>query len=131
MDVSRPKDRANKLLVAFVGRAEHQEGKEAVRAVIPVVELELLLAVGRIIGRVHVDQDLVRRAVRMGAYEELNHLKAQAVQIPMIHRVLETRERRLGCRALVEGQIVKRVQGQGVEIVAVFPAKADSENTLP
>jgi len=130
MHVTGTKNRAYQFLVRAIDGAEHEQRQEAMLAVKAVVELELLLPVSRILGRIHIDYDPRRRTIPMSVDEDSNQLQAQTAKLPEVDGVLKAAQRRLRGRLILECQLEKRVILQAVEVVAVFPALADPIDPL-
>ena len=106
----------------------------------PVEEAELLLAVGRIVGRIEVDRDAPGPALEPRAMlldHEIGQPDARQIERLPPHGVLEPGERRLGGqvgtgeRIALEQQLVHRILGQARGVVAVGVAAGDPVDALP
>jgi len=137
---ARPQQRRHQVLHRL--GAEGHRGHErqiAPRVVVAIEEGELLLPVGRIVGRIEVEGDepdvgaqpfvvVHQHGVGQGA--------AQAIEVRPRHGVLEARQRRLRAqswaieRIALEQQLVDRVVGQLGRVVAVGVAACQAEHAL-
>jgi hypothetical protein len=106
---------------------------------VPVEERELLLTVGRVVGRIQVERDACGAPVQAppllrdhGVGEHVGH----GAQLPRAHRIFEARQRRLRSQAepregiAAHHQLVNRVVHQPGGVVAVRVAGTQPEDAL-
>jgi hypothetical protein len=112
----------------------------APRVVVAVEEGQLLLPVGRVVGRIEIDRDephALAQALAVVGEHRVGQHGAQLIEVGAGHGVLEPRQRRLRAqgrpveRIAVEQQFVNRVVDQPCGIVAVGVAAGQPEDALP
>lgn len=115
---------------------EHQQGQVTMVAVMVVVEGQRLLAVGGVVGMVHVQRDAAR-GVFIPGDELLDQGAGQAVDVAAPQRAFQAGvggaagQRRVGIqRRPSRRQFEQRVMAQGVGIVAVFVAGGHLKDAL-
>ena len=137
----RPQQRGHHVLDGLgVERHRGHQGQIAPGVVVAVEERELLLPVGRIVGRIEIDRDEphARAQARVVvAQHGVGHSRPQPVEVGPAHGVLEPRQRGLRPqgrpveRIALEQQLVDRVVDQPGGIVAVGVATGQPEDALP
>ena len=135
-----PQQRRAQILLGFAVEAqEGQQRQVAPVVVVPVEQGVLLRPVRRVVRRVQVDGDAPRLPVQTAAMaldDPRRQLVRHAVERAAVERVLEPRQGRLRCQALtrnrvsVEQQLVHRVVGEVVAVVAVGMSAGDAEDAL-
>ena len=135
-----PQQRRAQILLGFA--VEGQEAKQRQVAPVVVVAVEervLLRPVRRVVRRVQIDRDAPRPPVQTAAMpldDPRGQLVGHAVERAAVDCVLEPRQRRLRRQALarnrvsVEQQLVDRVLGETVAIIAVGMAAGDAKDAL-
>ena len=137
----RPQQRGHHVLDGLgVERHRDHQGQIAPGVVVAVEERELLLPVGRIVGRIEIDRDEphARAQARVVvAQHGVGHSRPQPVEVGPAHGVLEARQGRLRAqgravdRIAVEQQLVDRVVAQPRGVVAVGVATGEPKDPLP
>jgi hypothetical protein len=137
--VAGPQGGRDQVLAGLViEREEHDQWEITPAAVEPVEEAQLLRAMGRIFGDVHVDGDATRPALApsMARDHAVGQRVAQSVQLPGAQRILEPRNRRLRGQApavdgiAIQQQLVDRVVGEAIGVIAVRIPAGDPKDPL-
>ncbi len=134
-------DGGHEILAWFAVEGQGGDQRQvAPRVVVPVEEGELLLAVGGVVGGVHLDGDQPRPTVEPDAMEVdhgIGQGNAEAVEVGARHGILEPRERGLRAQGgashgiAAEQELLHRIVGEPRRVVAIGVAAGQAEHPLP